>query len=67
MQRGQTKFLCLIGNSYNVKFSLNYSSTTYIDSMKTLIFRLADVNYVLSLGFRSESTKLYDIHQLCTH
>ena len=47
MQRGRTKFLCLIGDSYIVKFSLNYSSITYIDSMKTLIFRLADFNYVL--------------------
>ena len=30
-----------------------------IDSMKTLILRLADFNYVLSLGFRSRSTKLH--------
>ena len=66
-QRGQTKFLCLIGDRYNVKFSLSYSSITYIDSMKTLIFRLANFNYVLSLGFRSDSTKLYDIYQLCTN
>ena len=69
MQRGLTKFLCLRGDDYNVKFSLNYSNITYVDSMKTLIFKLADFEYVLSqfYSIRPRSTKLQDIYELCTH